>query len=281
LLDDMAFLAMDLLAHGQRALAFRFVNAYLEASGDYDGLPGLRFHMVCRALVRSQVTAIAAGQGAASAAGCGADGYRAFAVALSRGDDARLAITHGLPGSGKTFTSQGMLEAAGAIRVRSDVERKRLFGLDALQPSRDHLPGGIYDEVTTRRTYARLGDVARIALGAGWPVIVDAAFLRRAERAGFAALAATLAVPYAIVDCRAPRALLHRRLEQRRASGSDASEADSAVLEHLLDADEPLDEIECTSAIVAGAAPSMPATALAQQWLALGRPVNDATAAFE
>ena len=52
-LDDMSFLAMDLLAHGQRALAFRFVNAYLEASGDYDGLPALRFYMVCRALVRA------------------------------------------------------------------------------------------------------------------------------------------------------------------------------------------------------------------------------------
>ena len=278
-LDDMAFLATDLLAHGQRALALRFVNAYLESGGDYDGLPGLRFHMVCRALVRSQVAAISAGQGApSSAARCGAGGYLALAVTLSRCDDPRLAITHGLPGSGKTFTSQGMLEAAGAIRVRSDVERKRLFGLHALQSSREHVPGGIYDEPATRRTYARLHDVARVALGAGWPVIVDAAFLRRSERAAFAALAATEAVPYAIVDCRAPSTLLRRRLEERQSRGGDASEADASVLERLLAADEPLDEIECTRTIVADADQPTPAATLAQRWLALGCPAIDSTA---
>ena len=182
-LDDIAFLAMDLLAHGQRALAFRFVNAYLEASGDYDGLPALRFYMVCRALVRAQVTAIRERQGVHSAARCGTADYLALAAALSGSADARLAITHGLPGSGKSFVSQRVIEAVGAIRVRSDVERKRLFGLGALQSSRDRVAGGIYDKATTERTYARLHAVAHVALGAGWPVVVDAAFLRRSERA--------------------------------------------------------------------------------------------------
>ena len=50
--DDIAFLAMDLFAHGRRALALRFVNAYLETSGKYDGLPALRFYMVSRARPR-------------------------------------------------------------------------------------------------------------------------------------------------------------------------------------------------------------------------------------
>ena len=155
-LDDIAFLAMDLLANGRRDLAFRFINAYLAAVGDYDGLPLLRHGMVCRALVRARVTAVGQKQGMHSAARCGEHDYLALASALSCGADARLAITHGLPGSGKSFAAQGVVEAAGAIGVRSDVERKRLFGLGARQSSHDHVPGGIYDPAATQRTYSRL-----------------------------------------------------------------------------------------------------------------------------
>ncbi|HEX7441094.1 MAG TPA: AAA family ATPase, partial [Caldimonas sp.] len=267
-LDDIAFLAMDLLANGQRALAFRFVNACLEASGDYDGVPALRFYMACRALVRAQVTAIGDRQGVHSAARCGAADYLALAAALSTGADARLAITHGLPGSGKSFVSQRVIEAAGAIRVRSDVERKRLFGLGALQSSQERVPGGIYDEATTARTYALAHAVAQAALGAGWPVVVDAAFLRRPERARFAALAAALAVPFSIFDCRAAWPLLRQRLEARQAGGADPSEADVAVLERLVGADEPLDAGECAVAFVVDAADPPPPAMLALRWLA-------------
>ena len=267
-LDDMSFLAMDLLAHGQRALAFRFVNAYLEASGDYDGLPALRFYMVCRALVRAQVTSIRERQAVQSAARCNTVDYLALASALSLSANPRLAIAHGLPGSGKSFVSQRVLEAMGAIRVRSDVERKRLFGLGALQSSRDRVGGGIYDAATTERTYARLHAVAHVALGAGWPVIVDAAFLASSERAPFAALAASLAVPFSIFDCQAALPLLHQRLEQRQASGADPSEADAAVLERLSSADELLDEQERAVAIVIDAAQPAQTATLAERWLA-------------
>jgi len=268
-LDDVAFLAMDLLAHGQRGLAFRFINAYLEASGDYDGLPALRFFMVCRALVRAQVTAIGRGQGVRSADAREEPEYLALALILSRSADARLAITHGLPGSGKSFVSQAVLEVAGAIRVRSDVERKRLFGLGALQSSHQ-LAGGIYDAATTVRTYARLRTVAQVALGAGWPVVVDAAFLRRSERADFAALSASMSLPFSIIDCRAESPLLRQRLEQRHAKGADPSEADVAVLERLSRLDESLDDHEGEIAIVVDAAQPQPLASIAQRWLAAG-----------
>jgi aminoglycoside phosphotransferase family enzyme/predicted kinase len=216
-LNDMAFLAMDLLAHGQRTLAFRFVNTYLEAGGDYDGLPALRFYMVCRALVRSQVRAIAEGQGLRAAAGASAADYLALAAALSRSADARLAITHGLPGSGKSHVSQRLIEQAGAIRVRSDVERKRLFGLAALQCSRDRVPGGIYDNATTARTFARLHEVARVALLAGWPV----GRLAGRRRCDVPAPRAPCTVRRA--RCNAGRAVLDSRL-----SGCDAGAARAA-----------------------------------------------------
>jgi predicted kinase len=131
-----------------------------------------------------------------------------------------------------------------SIRIRSDVERKRLFGLKALQRSADHALD-IYTPEATRRTFARLADGARIALQAGYPVIVDAAFLRRAERTAFHALAASLRVPFAILDLRASnRAIAVTGSHRETQAAPDASEADLAVLQRQFDFHEPLDAHE-------------------------------------
>lgn len=273
-LDDMAFLAMDLLANQRRDLAVRFINAYLAASGDYDGLPAMRYYLVCRALVRARVAALADRQGVASTARCGATQYLGLAMELSRGADARLAITHGLPGSGKSFVAQAVIETVGAIGLRSDVERKRLFGLGALESSRGRVEGGIYDRQTTRRTYSRLLQTARVALSAGWPVVVDAAFLLQAERDEFAGLATSLAVPFSIFECQAELPLLRVRLAQRQADGADPSEADAAVLDRLIGVDEPIGDAESGRAIVVDAAQPASSAALAQRWLAAAMPAE-------
>jgi len=251
-LDDAAFLVMDLLAHGRRDLAFTFLDCYLEASGDHAGLPALRFFLVSRAFVRAQVSAL-----------CAADG-----IAMQSAADARLAITHGLPGSGKSHVSAHLLQDAGAIRVRSDVERKRMFGVEPLQSSRDLVPERVYGQAATRRTYAHLRDLAEISLRAGWPTIVDAAFLRRAERTEFAALATELAVPFAIVDCHAVLPLLRERVTSRAADGNDPSEADVVVLERLAAAAEPLTAGEQACAIVVDAASPPPIADVARRWQA-------------
>ena len=93
-----------------------------------------------------------------------------------------LIITHGLPGSGKTTFAQAALERLQAIRIRSDVERKRLFGLLPLADSRSH-PNGIYGSDATELTYVRVHELARELLMAGVPVIVDAASLKQDGRA--------------------------------------------------------------------------------------------------
>ena len=267
-LNDAAFVVMDLFAHRLDALAARFLNAYLEATGDYDGLPALRFYLTSRALVRAQVAELAAAQGHLATGGRGSAAYLALAARLASSSDPRLAITHGLPGSGKTVVAQRMLELVGAVRVRSDVERKRMFGLGALQSSRGRVEGGIYDAASTARTYARLHDVARTVLDAGWPVIVDAAFLRVAERAQFAALAEARHVPFTIFDCHAPLATLAQRLAQRAAQGGDASEADAAVLATLREVAQALTASERAAAIEVNAQAPVPPVALARGWLA-------------
>ena len=266
-IEDVAFLVMDLVAHGAPALGHRFLDGWLQTTGDFEGLPALRCHLVRRALVRAQVAALRRDQGAAEPSARGFEAYLVVADKLSRGADARLAITHGLPGSGKSFVSQCLVETTAAVCARSDVERKRLFGLGALESSAARVAGGIYDCATTQRTYGRLLEIAHLGLAAGWPVIVDAAFLQSTERAQFKVLADAMHAPFLIVDCVAPLPLLHQRIAQRRAAGADASEADSAVLERLARIAQPLDDNEASRTVVVDAGVALDLEAVAGRWL--------------
>lgn len=229
--DDASFALMDFAARGRADLGWRFLNAWLERTGEYEGVALLRFQCVSHALVRAQVAHLREPHGSEARL------LARAALAWIRSPAPRLFITHGLPGSGKTFASQRLLEGEGAVRVRSDVERKRGFGLDALADTRRH---GVdaYAPQATRRTYERLLQLAAIALRAGFPVVLDAAYLKRSERDGAAALARELGVPFFIVACEAPPDVLRERLRSRT---GDASEADEAVLERLRTSVEPLD----------------------------------------
>lgn len=232
-IDDLAFAVMDFCTRGRRDHAFRLLNGWLETTGDHEAVPALRFSVVYRALVRAQVQELQQARD---------DARRYIDTALGWTSPAppRLFITHGLPGSGKTFRSQQLLEGEGAVRLRSDVERKRLFGLPMLADS--HAAGmDLYNAEVTARAYERLFELARGVLRSGYPAIIDAAFLRRDERSRAHAVALEMGVPFTIVACEAPLNVLRERLLARR---GDASEADVAVLERLRHAAEPLDEQE-------------------------------------
>jgi len=244
-MSEVAFTVMDMLHYQRAALAWRFLNAYLEATGDYAGIPLLRFYIAYRSMVRAKVGAIRASQLAQSsliAAEAWAEcrGYLDLAGRFFARRRAALIITHGLPGSGKTTFSQIALEKMQAIRVRSDVERKRLFGLDALADSRASGGKFLYSAEISQRTYARLKELARELLSAGYTVIVDAAFLKQQEREQFYRLAHELQVAFAIASIQASEAALRARIVQRHEAASDASEADIAVLEKLTHAQQPL-----------------------------------------
>ncbi|MHB1248695.1 MAG: bifunctional aminoglycoside phosphotransferase/ATP-binding protein, partial [Polaromonas sp.] len=265
-MSDVAFLTMDLTAHGRRDLAFRFLDGYLQRSGDYPGVRVLRFYEVYRALVRGLVGRVRS-RSTDTVSGAANPDYMACAQRLAQtaGGSARLLITHGLSGSGKSTIAQQLLALAGAIRLRSDVERKRLFGLDALQRF-DAQTMNIYTSDANRRTFERLKECARTALQAGYPVIVDAAFLRRTERSTFQALAAGLGVPFSILHCQADESQLRCRVADRAAAGNDASEANVNVLERQLASQERLDADERAIAMDVVTDKPFDVTALCARW---------------
>jgi predicted kinase len=246
---ETAFLVMDLLAHRRADLAYGFLNGYLEASGDYHSLAVLRFYSVYRALVRAKVRALKAAQKSAEKGRDVLEPYLALAAELVGPRTPLLLITHGLSGSGKTYVTDKLIGRLPAVRVRSDLERKRLHGLSGEARTGSAVGRGLYDAEANERTYARLADVAAAALLGGFDAIADAAFLRRDERAELARLAANRGARFAILDCTAPESELRRRIAARAEAGRDASEATGAVLDRQLATHEPLTPAEQAAAV--------------------------------
>ena len=230
---DIAFLAMDLEARGRADLAWRFLNAWLEHTGDYAGLQVLQYYRVYRALVRARVAVLRLDQSTGSACTASvADVQRYLALALRyvQPQAPELWLAHGFSGAGKSTHSQTLIAERGVVRVRADVERKRLFGL-APQASSAAVPGGIYTTEASLRTHEALAQAALWALDAGHAVLVDATFLDASMRARFIALAQQLQVPCRILSFEAPLEVLRERVCARAQAGSDASEASLEVLQ--------------------------------------------------
>jgi aminoglycoside phosphotransferase family enzyme/predicted kinase len=244
-MNDVAFLAMDLRFRGYPDLAARLIDRYVERTGDYGGLRVLRFYEAYRAMVRAKVACIRAQQAPAGSVEHGEArgafaGYRSVALGACHSTRPAVVLMHGLSGSGKTTVSSLLVEALGGVRLRSDIVRKRLHGLEPLARTHAELGAGLYDAEATERTYAALATAARDIVRAGYPSIVDAAFLAASRRRDFRDLAREEGVPFAIVDCVAPPEVLRARVAERKRRAGDASEADERVLEHQLSTAEPL-----------------------------------------
>jgi aminoglycoside phosphotransferase family enzyme/predicted kinase len=255
-MSDLAFATMDLHARGRTDFGRRLLDRYLQHSGDYAGLSVLRFYQAYRAMVRAKVAAIsrdqmgdAAGQVTEQRDPYGK--YAALAGAFLRPLPRALLITVGVSGSGKTTVTDRLLEQFPLIRIRSDVERKRLFADLAGELAGADRTAVLYGPDAGRRTYERLADLARETVAAGFPVVLDATFLRQAWRQDIARLAAELGVPFIILEFRAPVEVMRQRVAERMRRGTDASEADVEVLEKQLSEWEALDAEEKEQAISA------------------------------
>ena len=236
-ISEIAFLIMDLQHQKQEKLANHFLNSYLEATGDYAGLAVLPFYLCYRAMVRAKVSALRLEQKNLSTKEKHDTekefiSYLELALTYTQRTPPKLIIMHGLSASGKSSVSQELLDATGAIRIRSDVERKRLF-----KSTSGSTDTNIYSEDATQQTYERLINLASIIIDAGYSVIVDATFLQRENRKLFQQLAKQLQTPFVILQLTAPDDVLRQRIIQR---SNDVSDADLAVLEQQLARQKPL-----------------------------------------
>ena len=247
--DDLAFAVMDLRHVGRHDLGWALVDGWLEATGDVDALALLDDGVAYRAMVRAKIAALSA-RGSPTGADERCQRYLRTAEAAGEHGPKVLVAMHGLSGSGKSVVSAVLAALAGAPRLRSDVERKRLFGLEATDHRGAH--GVMYAAPARDAIYDHLAELAARVLAFGTSVVVDASFLEHGHRARFAALAAACGARFVLVDLQVPEPLLRARLVARAARGTDPSDADTRVLELQLRTYEPLDDTEQAGALVLG-----------------------------
>ncbi|MFI4954730.1 MAG: AAA family ATPase [Gammaproteobacteria bacterium] len=267
-MGDVGFLLMDFYDHQRADLGIHFLNTYLAYTGDYASLAVLPFYFAYRAMVRSKI--------------------QLFSINDQDDDTKRLAyyqkylsyvhlaqhyltqhtpaiiIMHGVSGSGKSTIANSLAEQLNAIIIRSDVERKRLFNLQPHESSHAKLNESIYQPEASTKTYQRLKELAELITHARYPVIVDATFLKHAERQLLIELARTHELPYVIVNCHANNELLTSRLSGREHVSDSFSEArDLSILQAQQQNIEPLtnEELEFTVTVNTGTDDSILETA--------------------
>lgn len=246
--SEISFLIMDLHDKKVTGFAHRLLNIYLEISGDFGLLPVLNFYMVYRAMVRAKINALRLAQDLPEAEQkqvlqhCRT--YLDLAERYTEQNRPALLITHGMSGSGKSFGCRQLVEQLGFIQLRSDVERKRLANMQASERGRNGLDQGIYNPDMNVRTYERLAELASSILQSGYPVIVDATFLKEEQRRQFQELAQRHQVTYLILHFSGSPTQLEANILRRQQVDNDASDADIAVLHKQLAEYKPLQEDE-------------------------------------
>jgi aminoglycoside phosphotransferase family enzyme/predicted kinase len=222
-LYDLAFLLMDLEHRGLTDFSNLILNRYLDLTDEDDGLPAMPLFLSLRAAIRAHVTATVMDRAAQAERkpemATEARRYLDLTVRLLRTRPRRLVAIGGLSGSGKSTLAAALAPEIGARVLRSDVIRKRLFGV----APETRLPASAYTAEVSRRVYQALRNKAAAALAAGSSVIIDAVSLKPEERQSFAAVAEAAAVPFLGLWLAAPVPTMERRLRTRRRDASDAS----------------------------------------------------------
>ena len=254
-ISDLAFAAMDLQQRGLQRPADRLLAQWLERSGDYPALELWSWYRIYRALVRAKVCVLRLEQGELGAEDAeelrhSLEAYLAWALGVTQVRRPALVITHGISGSGKSHWARRLATRPGWLQLRSDIERKRRFGLwgDLQDPGsgqnlRD--PAQLYSPEVSRWLYReRLPACTVAALAAGLNVVVDATFLKRKHREVFRALAARCGANFAVLECLSDPEEARQRIKRRREVGGDPSDADAAVISRQLSGLERIGEGE-------------------------------------
>ena len=233
--SEVAFLAMDLVVRGHPELADAFVDAYVAAAGDDELRFLLPFYGCHRASIRGMVLGLAAGAADAPDAERTEArdlGTRHFAHATQLAWGAAgpaIVLCCGLSGSGKTTLAVALARSTGFRLISSDALRKQRAGIDPQQRTPAAQAATLYTDDARRAVYDALAAEARLALAAGEPVLLDATFHRRTERAPLHALARELRVPLLIVECVADEDTIRERLRMRAERPIEAAAGQPAL----------------------------------------------------
>ncbi len=221
---DIAYIIMDLDARSRPDLSNRFLNAYIEQMGDWEGLQVLPLYLSRQSYVRAKVTSFllsdpSVPDAAKQEATATAARYYRLAWEYTQPQPGRLLLMAGLSGAGKSTVARYLAKHLHAIHIRSDAVRKHLAGvtLDARGNA------DLYTPEMTQKTYDRLLHLGITLAAQGYTVILDAKYDRQPLRQSVIAQAQAHQLPLQILHCTAPLAVMQERLQQRQNDVSDAT----------------------------------------------------------
>lgn len=246
--SDVGFLVMDLLARGKHDFSSRVLNSWIEASDDHASLTLLPLYSAYRAIVRATVAAIRwkqltqnHNQELASEAFDECNHYLTIADNYTARRSPRCFATTGVSGSGKTNLAGKIIDTCGAVRLRSDVERKRLAGMQPTErPSDENARRELYSEELTLRVYQRLAEIASTVLKAGYNVVIDATYNERQHRAMLSQIAQEHTTPITWLEIDIPEEFVLARIAARQLEDDDASDASINVARRQLSNRQPI-----------------------------------------
>jgi len=239
---------MDLQSRGRHDLAAQVVSSWVEAADDHGALAVMPIYEAYRAVVRASIAAIRAGQGCEPSR-AEALRYLDLAARLARRGQPAMVVTCGVSGSGKSTVAAELVGRMPAVRIRSDVERKRLAGMRPVErPAGDQAAAALYDEAMTRRVYERLASLAGTVLEAAAGVVIDAACTRRWQRDTLAAVARARGVPLVWLAFEPAVDTATMMVQARADRGGDPSDATADVVRLQVAAFEPIEEDESRAA---------------------------------
>ena len=251
--SEVAFLVMDLQSKQRHDLAYQFLNAYFQQTGDYSGLKLLRFYLVYRAMVRAKVDAIRAHQNASAEEQQQAldryHNYLQLAQSYTQTESPVLIIMQGVSGSGKSWLAEQIINRYQIINLRSDVERKRV----ELQGEKSD---ELYSAASRNKIYQHLLSLAKDILQANYSVLIDATFLEQQQRTLFLQLAEQCKVPFIIIHTEADQATLFERIHKRSVQADNVSDATQAVLKSQQSSQQALSDDELKYSISVNSANS-------------------------
>ncbi len=234
---EVAFLTMDLDYNGYPDQAMAFENAYLKYSGDTDMHALLNFYRCYYAYVRGKVTSFRLDQKElpdSERDNIQKTASRYFDLAYTyaaRLEKPVLILTAGLIGSGKSFQARSLARRLGAEVIRTDVLRKELLQIAPTEKHYESFGEGIYSGDISRRTYEKAVELASALLEQGRPVIIDASFKSRSDRAITIKLAQQAGVPLYVIECTCPDNVVKVRLEKRMQDKDNPSDGRWEILQ--------------------------------------------------
>lgn len=231
-LDDVAFLAMDLHRLGGPAWAQMFLRFYGEYSGEHHPGSLAHYYVAYRAHVRCKIACLRVDSLEHEFVAVAQMYHRLCLDHLERAR-LRLILVGGGPGSGKTTLATSLGDQLGCPVLSSDGIRKDLAKVERTVHELAQPDAGIYTAECTERTYSEMIRQAELLLGAGETVILDASWTSENHRLLARALANERNAQLTSLDCCIPDAVAKERIVRRMADPTSTSDATPEIVDHL------------------------------------------------